>query len=61
MHRAEDFPVRLGVYSVGQLGEPIMQASPEIDPISNRWRRGNRAEARDVLVADLPVDAAGLD
>src|SRR5262249_53527496 len=38
-----------------------MQPLPEGDAISDLGRHRHRAEARDVLVPDLPVNAAGLD
>jgi hypothetical protein len=38
-----------------------MQALPVFDPAGDRQRRGDRAEAGDVLVSDLAAFPAGLD
>jgi pimeloyl-ACP methyl ester carboxylesterase len=44
-----------------KLGQRFINPPPEGDAVGNRGRYGNRAEAGDVLVEDLTVDAAGLD
>jgi len=61
MHRAYDLALRFGVDPVRRLGQRFINAPPEGDAVCKLGRCGNRAEAGDVLVADLTVDAAGLD
>jgi hypothetical protein len=45
----------------GELGQPLVQSAPELDAGGNRKRRLDRAQARDMLVADLAVFPAGLN
>jgi hypothetical protein len=61
MHRAHDLGLRFAVDPIRQLAEALMQVFPERYPISHRWRRGNRAEPREVFVVDFSVVAPGLD
>src|SRR5262249_822696 len=60
MHGAHDLAPRLGVEPVGELRQPLVQSVPELNASGNRWRRLDRAQARDMLVADLAVLPAGL-
>src|SRR6516162_4480527 len=60
MHSAHDLAPRLGVEPVGELRQPLVQSVPELNAGGNRWRRLDRAQARDMLVADLAVLPAGL-
>src|SRR5262245_1979851 len=60
MHGAHDLAPRLGVEPVGELRQPLVQSVPELNAGGNRWRRLDRAQARDMLVADLAVLSAGL-
>src|SRR5215471_6515563 len=60
MHGAHDLAPRLGVEPVGELRQPLVQSVPELNAGGNRWRRLDRAQARDMLVADLAVLPAGL-
>src|SRR5262245_38777924 len=60
MHGAHDLAPRLGVEPVGELRHPLVQSVPELNAGGNRWRRLDRAQARDMLVADLAVLPAGL-
>ena len=60
MHGAHDLAPRLGVELVGELRQPLVQSVPELNAGGNRWRRLDRAQARDMLVADLAVLPAGL-
>jgi hypothetical protein len=58
MHRAYDLALRFGVDPVRKLGQRFINPPPEGDAVCNRGRCGNRAEAGDMLVADL--DQAAL-
>src|SRR5262249_39817275 len=51
---------RLGVKPVGELGQPLVQPAPELNAGGRRWRRLDRAQVRDVLVANPAVLPAGL-
>src|SRR5262249_52558314 len=46
---------------VGELGQPLVQPAPELNAGGHRWRRLDRAQARDVLVANLAVLPAVLN
>jgi hypothetical protein len=61
MHRAYNLALRFGVDPVREFAQRLIDTSPKGDAIGNRRRRGNRAEAGNDLVADLAIDAAGLD
>jgi len=61
MHCAYDLALRFSVDPGREFGQRLIDAPPKGDAIGNRWRCGNRAEAGDDLVADLAIDAAGLD
>jgi hypothetical protein len=60
MHRTYDVALRFGVDPVRKLGQLFINPPPEGEAVSNRGRWRNRAEAGDVLVTDLAVDATGL-
>ena len=49
------------LHSVRELGDALVQALPERDPVLDRWRHLDRAEAGDMLVPDPAADTAGLD
>src|SRR5262249_43951492 len=51
----------LGVKPVGELGQPLVQPAPELNAGGHRWRRLDRAQARDVLVANPAVLPAVLN
>jgi hypothetical protein len=53
--------LRRGVDPIAELRHPLVQALPEHEALGDRWRRVDRAEHGDVLVADLAVDPARLD
>src|SRR5262245_16249473 len=61
MHRVYDLAPRLGVESVGELAQPLVQSAPELNACGNRWRHLDRAQARDMLVADPAVLPVGFD
>jgi hypothetical protein len=61
MHCAYDLALRFGVDAVREFGQRFIDTPPEGYAIRNRRRCGNRGEARDDLVADLAIDAAGFD
>src|SRR5262249_49980613 len=52
---------RLGITPVGALGQPLVQPAPELNAGGHRWRRLDRAQARDVLVANPAVLPAVLN
>jgi len=52
MHGAHDLAPRLGVELVGELRQPLVQSVPELNAGGNRWRRLDRAQARDMLLAN---------
>src|SRR5262249_37370529 len=56
-----DLAPRLGVKPVGELGQPLVQPAPELNAGGHRWRRLDRAQARDVLVANPAVLPAVLN
>ena len=60
MHRTYDLALRFGVDPVRKLGQLFINPPPEGEAVSNRGRCRNQAEAGDVLVTDLAVDATGL-
>src|SRR5262249_43258222 len=60
MPRAHDLAPLLGVEPVGALRQPLVQSVPELNAGGNRSRRLDRAQARDMLVAELAVLPAGL-
>src|SRR5262249_5672658 len=61
VHRHHDLAPRLGVKPVGELGQPLVQPAPELNAGGHRWRRLDRAQARDVLVANPAVLPAVLN
>src|SRR5215831_15279157 len=61
LHRHHDLAPRLGVKPVGELGQPLVQPAPELNAGGHRWRRLDRAQARDVLVAYPAVLPAVLN
>src|SRR5262245_35753121 len=61
MHGAHDLAPRLDVEPVGELRQPLVQSVPELNAGGNRWRRLDRAQARDVLVANPAVLPAVLN
>src|SRR5262249_7547372 len=61
VHRQHDLAPRLGVKPVGELGQPLVQPAPELNAGGHRWRRLDRAQARDVLVANPAVLPAVLN
>src|SRR5215813_14274775 len=61
MHRHHDLAPRLGVKPVGELGQPLVQPAPKLNAGGHRWRRLDRAQARDVLVANPAVLPAVLN
>src|SRR5215472_7436149 len=61
MHGAHDLAPRLGVEPVGELRQPLVQSVPELNASGNRWRRLDRAQVRDVLVANPAVLPAVLN
>jgi len=61
MHRVYDLAPRLGVESVGELVQPLVQSAPELNACGNRWRHLDRAQARDMLVANPAVLPVGFD
>jgi hypothetical protein len=61
MHRPHDLAPCLGVEPVGELVQPLVQSAPELNACGNRWRRLDRAQARDMLVADPAVLPVGFD
>src|SRR6516162_2136147 len=61
MHRHHDLAPRLGVKPVGELGQPLVQPAPELNAGGHRWRRLDRAQVRDVLVANPAVLPAVLN
>src|SRR5262245_23135606 len=61
VHRHHDLAPRLGVKPVGELGQPLVQPAPELDAGGHRWRRLDRAQVRDVLVANPAVLPAVLN
>jgi hypothetical protein len=61
MHGAEDLGLDRGVEAVRKAAQPLIQALPELHPAGDRQRSRDRAEAGDVLMADLAVFPAGLN
>src|SRR5262249_38838055 len=61
VHRHHDLAPRLGVKPVGELGQPLVQPAPELNAGGHRWRRLDRAQVRDVLVANPAVLPAVLN
>ena len=61
MDVAEQLRLCSGVDPVAELRHPLMQALPEHQPLGDRWRRIDRAEHGDMLVADLAAGPMGLD
>src|SRR5215467_8557475 len=61
MHRHPDLAPRLGVKPVGELGQPLVQPAPKLNAGGHRWRRLDRAQVRDVLVANPAVLPAVLN
>jgi len=53
--------VTIGVKPVGELGQPLVQPAPELNAGGHRWRRLDRAQTRDVLVANPAVLPAVLN
>src|SRR5262249_2631333 len=54
-------PPRPGVKPVGERGQPLVQPAPELNAGGHRWRRLDRAQVRDVLVANPAVLPAVLN
>ena len=61
MYGAENLGLHLGVETVREPLEALMQASPELDPVGHGWARNDRPEAGDVLMADFTAFPAGFD
>src|SRR5262245_2847900 len=61
MHFAEDLALGFRIEPVREPAEPLVQPSPELDPVGHvRWQ-GQRAEGVYVLLAHLSVLSMGLD
>ena len=52
IHGAEDLGLHLAVEAVRKPSEALMQAGPELHPIGDRQRCGDRTEAGDMLMPD---------
>lgn len=61
MYLIEQLALRLVTEPVRKLAKSLVQRHPEGNTVRDRWWRTNRAKARDVLMAHLAVNAAGLD
>jgi hypothetical protein len=57
----ENFRLHVVVDSICEVCEPVMQPMPEGEPVIDFGRHRHRAQASNVLVADLALDAARLD
>jgi hypothetical protein len=59
--RAQHLAVGIAADAVRELGEPLAELRPEFETGTGRQRKGDAAEAGDVLMPNLAIDAAGLD